>query len=48
MIFYESLSGKFAEQKTSVEKLTAVIERLESKLGNKSITVSKKQYARFR
>uniref|UniRef100_UPI00402A8CD0 hypothetical protein n=1 Tax=Succinivibrio sp. TaxID=2053619 RepID=UPI00402A8CD0 len=32
MTLYESLSGMFAEQKTTVEKLTAVIERLEARL----------------
>ena len=48
MTLYESLSGMFAEQKTTVQKLTAVIERLEAKLGYKSITVSKKQHAHFR
>ena len=41
MTLYESLSGMFAEQKSTVEKLTAVIERLEARLGNKSITVRK-------
>ena len=41
MTLYESLSWMFAEQKTTVEKLTAVIERLEARLGNKSITVRK-------
>lgn len=40
--------GSLQTKKTTVEKLAAVIERLEAKLGNKSITVSKKQYARFR
>ena len=48
MTLYPSLSGMFAEQKNinaeqkiAIEKLTAVIERLEAKLGNKSITVRK-------
>lgn len=48
MTLYESLSGMFAEQKNinaeqkiAIEKLTAVIERLEARLGNKSITVRK-------
>ena len=41
MTLYESLSGMFAEQKTTVENLTAVIERLEARLGNKSNTVRK-------
>lgn len=31
MTLYESLSGMFAEQKTTVQKLTAVIERLEAR-----------------
>ena len=41
MTLYESISGMFAEQKTTVEKLAAVIERLEARFGNKSITIRK-------
>ena len=41
MTLFESLSGMFSEQKVVNDKLLAVIERLEAKLGNKCITVRK-------